>query len=401
MTYQYRAITDDGSKVQGTIDAPDEYVAMQRIKANYPVVVSIKESRGSTSLLSMELGKPKVNQKELAVMCSQFSIILNSGVPIDTCIALIGRQVKDKKLKKMLELSAVDVAKGNGIATSFEKHCSGLPATFVETVRAGEESGTIEKSFESLRKYYEKSYKTKQKVKQALSYPIFVFCVAIVVLIIVMATVIPSIAETFLDLGGDMPYITKFLIGTSEFFRENIISIVAVILIIAFAINMFLRTERGKIIWSKIKMKLPVIGNITILSISSQFANTMSALLTAGLSVSRALEVTGKVIDNYIISKSVSAMTTQIEEGRRLGECLSEAKLFPNTLVDMCAIGEETGELETTLETIGTYYDNEADVATTKAVQKIEPAILVFMAIFAGFIVMAIYMPMFTMYELI
>ena len=401
MTYQYQVISADGEKINGTLDAVDEYAAVAQLRAMYTIVLNVKPQKEKGGILSKEIGTRKIDQKALSVMCSQFSIILQSGVPIDTCMSLVSKQVKDKGLRIMLEKSAEDVSKGNSIATSFKKNCPHLPPTFIETIKAGEESGTIENSFATLQRYYDKSFKTKQKIKQALAYPSFVLSVAVVVLIIVMTTVVPSIATTFLDLGGDMPLITKLLIKMSDFFRENILWICVVLIAIVMLFRIYIKTEVGKRSWSTFYLKLPIIGNIGILNTCSQIANTMAALLNAGLSVSRALEITGRVLDNYMIGKEISQMTERIEQGKRLGECMRACKFLPDALVEMCTIGEETGELERTLDTIGSYYDNEAQHATEKAIQKLEPATLMLMAGFAGFIVCAIYLPMFYMYELI
>lgn len=400
ITYQYKALSVNGDKVQGVLEAMDEYAAMAQIKETCPIVLSLEPVKDKTGILSKEIGTPKVDHKALSVMCSQFAIILRSGIPIDTSIALISRQVKEKHLKKMLEKSEKDVARGNGIANSFEKNCPYLPPTFIETVRAGEESGTIEHSFETLYKYYDKSFKTKQKVKQAMSYPIFVLMVAMVVLAVVMVKVIPTIAETFVDLDGEMPTMTRGMIAMSDFFRKNIWWIIMAVLVLLIIGKISCNTEEGKAWWNRMKLKVPVLGNIAVLNGAAQFANTMATLLAAGLNVDRSLQITGKVLDNYVMGQEVSRMTGKIEEGKCLGDCMRESKFFPDTLIEMCAIGEETGELETTLETIGTYYDNEAQHATTKAIQKLEPTILVLLALFAGFIVIAIYLPMFTMYDL-
>ena len=398
--YRYKALNTDGKKIEGIVETQDEFLAMTQVKAMHNIVIELKEEKEKKSILSMEIGKAKIDFKSLSVMCSQFSIILQSGVPIDTCMQLVSRQVKDKHLREMLEKSAIDVGKGNGIAASFEKNCPILPPTFVETVRAGEESGTLEQSFERLERYYDKSYKTKQKVKQAMFYPVFVLVVAIVVLAVVMIFVIPTVAGVFDSLEGELPILTKWMIAGSEFTRKNIIWIVFVLVTIIIGARLYCKSEKGKIQWNEWKLKIPVLGNIAVLNGASQFANTMATLLGAGMSVSQALEITGKILDNYVMGLEVSGMTNRIEEGRPLGECMHQGKHFPDTLVEMCSIGEETGELEKTLDTIGAYYDNESEYATQKAIQILEPAIMVFMAAFAGFIIIAIYLPMFTMYNL-
>ncbi len=403
VTYQYRAITEDGVKTRGVVQAVDEYAAVEKIKATCPIVTKITPVKegGINNILQMEVGSTKINTKALSVMCSQFAIILKSGVPISRCMEMIAEQTTDKRLRKMLFSAADDVAEGNGIANSFEKNCKDLPITFIETVRAGEHSGTLEHSFETLEKYYEKSYKTSQKVKRAMSYPIFVICVAIVVLIIVMAKVVPSLAETFLDLDGEMPAITKAMIAMSNFFSKYWLIIIGVLIALAVVLKLVFNTEKGRVFWHKTKLKIPVIGKIALLNGASQYANTMAALMSAGLSVHQSLDITAKVMDNYVLSLETSMMSGRIEEGKQLGECMRQSKYFPKTLIEMCAIGESTGELDETLVTVGSYFDNEAEHATEKAISKLEPGILIVMAIFAGFIVISIYLPMFTMYELI
>ena len=405
ITYQYRGVSADGAKVKGVVQAIDEYAAVTKIKATCPIVLKItpveENAKGKMNILTMELGKPKIDAKALSVMCSQFAIILKSGVSIGKCMEMIAGQTADKKLKKMLEKSAEDVMEGTTMADAFEKNCKGLPVTFTETIRAGEHSGTLERSFETLETYFSRSYKTAAKVKKALSYPIFVICLAVVVLIVVMIKVVPSLTKSFSDLGGELPGITKFLIAMSDFFKDNIFIIIGVIILLAIAFKWITNKEKGRIKWAEIKLKIPILGNIAILNGASQFANTMAALMTAGLGVHQAIEVTAKVMDNYALSLDIAKMTGSIQEGKKLGDCMKQSKYFPKTLVEMTAIGEETGEIETTLDTIGRYFDGEAETATEKALSKLEPALLVCLAGFAGFIVIAIYLPMFKVYEMI
>lgn len=400
VTYQYRAITPDGVKTRGVVKAIDEYAAVEKIKATCPIVTKLTPVKEKDGLLSKEVGRKKINTKSLSVMCSQFSIILGSGVPISRCMKMIADQTEDKRLKKMLLQSAEDVAEGNGIAKSFEKNCKELPVTFIETIRAGEESGTLERSFETLERYYEKTYKNAQKVTQAMMYPIFVLCVAIVVLAVVMIKVIPMITETFSDLGGDLPFMTKILRSSSRFMGEHAFLIIAVIVAAIIALKLIFNTERGRIAWNRFKLKMPILGKIAVLNGASQFANTMNALLVAGITVHESLGITAKVMSNYVMGLETEQMSGSLEEGKSLGDCMRRCEYFPKTLVEMCAIGESTGELDQTMETVGAYFDNEAEYATNKAIAKLEPTILVLMALFAGFIVISIYMPMFTMYGL-
>ena len=402
ITYKYSAMTKDGTKVNGVIEAVDKFSAADRIKMNYPVVLSVDEVK-QTSLdkfLNMDVGGKKVNPKNLSVMCSQFATILTAGVDIASCMEMIGNQTEDKNLKKMLLGSAKDVSQGNPIADSMQRNLPTLPVTFIETIRAGEMSGTIEDSFATMKGYFERNYQLKQKVKSALSYPIFVIIVAVVVVAIIMIKVVPTLTEVFTDLGGDLPVITKILIGISKFFAKWWPLMLAVIALIFVAFKLYTSTEEGKLGWAKFQLKMPVLGNITAFSGSADFATTMSALLSAGLPVTNALQVTSRVLDNYAYSKETSRLAEKVQTGTELGEAMRKANVFPQTLTEMTAIGEETGELEKTLKTVGDYYSQEASYAMEAAISKLEPTLLVFLAGFAGFIVISIYMPMFTMYDL-
>jgi len=402
ITYKYSAMSPDGAKVNGVIEAIDEYAAVERIKTTCPIVLSISEVKetGLNKFLNMEIGSKKVDAKALSVMCSQFATILSAGVDVATCMEMIANQTDDKKLKKMLELAAKDVAQGNSIAASMEKNCEGLPVTFIETIRAGELSGTLEESFATLQGYFERNYQLKQKIKSAMSYPLFVVAVAIVVVIIVMVKVVPTLTAVFGELGGELPFITRLLIAISKFFQRTWLIIIFICVVAYLIFKMWTRTEKGMMQWGKIQLKLPVLGKINVLSGSADFAATMSALLKAGLPVTEALEVTGRTLDNYALGVETSKLSQKVQTGVRLGDAMRAAEIFPQTLTEMTAIGENTGELEKTLKTVGDYYTNEANYAMTDAIGKLEPTLLVFLAIFAGFIVLAIYMPMFTMYNL-
>ncbi|MBR2787975.1 MAG: type II secretion system F family protein [Erysipelotrichaceae bacterium] len=401
VNFKYQALSPDGVKVSGVVSALDEYAAIDKIKVKYPIVTKIEEVKDNAlnNILNFEVG-PKYDPKALAVMCSQFSIILNSGVPIDTCLNMIAAQTKDKKLKKMLELSAEDVAQGTPIATAFEKNYSGLPVTFIETVRAGEISGTLGDSFESLHTFYEKSYILSQKVKSAMSYPMFVLGVGVVVLIVIMAFVMPKFTSMFDDLGGEIPGITKVLINITNFFQKWWLVIILVLVVGFIIFKVYTKSDQGRIEWAKVMLKMPIIGNLNTLQGATEFSSTMATLLKAGLTVGEALEVTSKVMSNAVLAENVHSMVEKIATGQELGNVMRQNEYFPQVLKEMTAVGEKTGELEATLETISEYYTNEYNYAVAQAISKLEPAMLIFLALFAGFIVIALYLPMFTMYDL-
>lgn len=404
-TYKYKAQNAAGKTINGIINAPDEFSAVKKVRETAPVIleiVPVKSDSEKSGLLNLEIGgKPKVKADSLAMMCSQFSIMLKSGIHIARCIELVANQTENKRLKKILKNIADDVSEGGGVASSFERDGEGIfPMTFIETVRAGELAGTLERSFAKLEDYFTKSYSNSEKIKSAMSYPIFVVVVAIIVVIIIMVRVVPTLTAVFDSLGGELPAITQALVNTSNFFARWWLVLLIVILAIVVGCRLYFGTDKGRLVKGRLLLKLPIIGNLNILSGSAQFASTMSVMLLSGLTVNRATEVTSRVMTNAIMQDDVAAMTGRLEEGHPLGECIMKCDYFPENLRQMTAIGEESGELAETLSVVGDYYTNEADHATAAAVAKLEPAMMVFLAAFAGWIVIAIYMPMFTMYNL-
>ncbi len=348
----------------------------------------------------MDLDGDKLDKKAFTLMCNQFSVILRAGVPIGRTVKLICDKTENKNLHRVLSKVSEDVIAGRSLATSFAERGGKLfPATFIETVRAGEESGSLAESFEAVSRYYSKRVKMGNKVRGALIYPVFVLIVAIVVVIVLMVKVVPVFMEIFTSMNMELPAVTKALIAVSNFFKNYTLLMAAIAAIIVIGIRLYGRKSEGRLKLAKLRLKLPVLGNVAWLDSASQFANTMAMMLAAGLPITKAVSITAKTIDNYYVSYYVGTLTVKLEEGRSLHSGLVETGVLPDILVDMVGVGEETGELEKTLGTIGVYYDDELEQATSEAVAKLEPAILVVLAGVAGFIVIAMYMAMFSMYS--
>ena len=376
ITYKYSAISKDGAKVKGVIEGYNEMDAIDRIKADCDVVLKVtpmEESR--ESFLTMEIGGNKLNNKEFTVMCSQFAIILKSGIPIARAVNLVYEKTTDKPLKKLLKKVATDVEGGRSLAASFEENGANfLPPTFIESIRAG------------------------AKVKGALMYPAFVLVLGIVVIIVMMVKVIPTFIEIFDGLDAELPPITVSLIVLSNFFQKYWGLLLGIAIVAFLVYKIYGNTEEGRIKIAKAGLSIPVLGNIQTLNAASQFANTLVIMIEAGLPRTKAVSITAKAMDNYYISQEVGKMTGQIEEGRTLGDAMRDSGCMPDILTDMTAVGEESGELSETLSTIAEYYDAELATAISEALAKLEPAILVVIAAFAGYVVIAIYVAMFSMY---
>ena len=402
-TYRYTAVSKDGKKVSGVIDGLNELDAAAKIKENYSIVLQlteVKEKGKAARFLSLDIGGNRLDEKAFTLMCSQFAVILKAGIPITRTVELIADKMTNKPLKNILEQVAKDVEAGRSLSVSFAERGKKLfPVTFLETVYAGEEAGSLDTAFDSISKHYAKQSKMKGKVRGAMIYPAFVFVVAIVVVIVLMVKVVPTFTAIFDSYGQELPLPTQILIGTSNFFRKYILVIVGVAAAVILLFKLYGNTETGRIRLAKLQRRLPVLGNISVLNSASQFANTMAMMLEAGLPLTRAVAITARVLDNYHVSLEVGKVTARLEEGHTLGKSLRETGCLPDILVDMTAVGEESGELGQTLQMTAEYYDGELEQATADALAKLEPGILVFLAAFAGFIVIAIYLAMFGMYS--
>jgi len=398
--YQYRALAHDRTEAVGIVDAYDEFAAVDAVKANFPIVTDIREVRERRSVLTMELGSQKIDLKQLSILCSQFSIVLTAGMPVARAVRLMSLQCRDKKLRKLLDQVADDVRDGYSLADSFEnKGGDRLPPTFVETIRAGESSGTLEPSFANLQGYFEKQAAVRAKVRSAMAYPIFLLVLAAVVIAIILKVAMPVFMDTFADMGTEMPGITLFVIGVADFFGKFWWLILTLLLLALIGGKLYSNTEAGRLRLAKLRCGLPLIGEIVRMKASSQFAGTISTLLTAGLPLVNAVSVTARVLDNYYLGMKLSEALPKLEEGRALYESMQECGCFPDLLVEMTGTGEETGTLEGTMRTVGNYFDQEVNFAVTRALGVLQPALLVIMGFFVGLVVIAMYLPMFTMYS--
>ena len=361
-------------------------------------LTEVKEKK--EGILNRDIGGTKLDMKAFTLMCSQFAIILRAGIPIARTVHLIANKTTDKNLHRILTEVAEDVEAGRSISASFEdRGGKQLPPTFVDTVRAGEESGNLDAAFDTMYRHLDKQTKIRARVRGALSYPIFVLVIAVVVVIVLMVKVVPAFTAIFDSYNAELPGITKALIAISRFFSRSWMILLGVVIVLILACKLYGNTEDGRLNFARLARKLPVLGNINELNSASQFANAMATMLAAGLPLTRAISITARVIDNYYVSQEVGKLAGRLEEGRSLGSSLRESACMPDILVDMVSVGEETGELQSTLETVSAYYDNELETAVNSAISKLEPALLIFMAALAGFIVIAVYMAIFSMYS--
>lgn len=302
-TYRYKGQTKDGTAVSGVIRAYDEFEAASRLRETVAIITRLEEVREKKeNIFNRPIGL-KIKEKELALICSQFAIILSAGMSIQHCVEMVAAQTRNRHIRQMLEKVAEEVGAGYSMAQSFENNAPYLPKTFIETVRAGEQSGTLEECFQRLHRYYDKSAKTKAPLHR-----------------------------------------------------------------------------------------------LHTLNAAAQFAHSMATMLTAGLPVPKALDVTGNVISNYTFALAVQEVKQKVERGRTISESMGQIEYFPKMLTEMVGVGEQSGSLEETLDVIGEYFDNEVEVTTARLLSVLEPIITIALAVIVVVLLLAVYLPLFTLY---
>ncbi len=403
-TYRYKGTSSSGAPIEGVVEAFDEQDAVTKARENCRVLISVEPVSGGkmNDILNADIGVllsgGKIKPKALTLLCSQLAIELRAGLPLVSSLRLVAENEEDKQLKTILNQVADDVHAGNGLADSFAARGPGLPRTFIETVRAGEESGKLDETFERLQAYFENADAVSSKVSSALMYPAMLISVAVIVVAIIMIYAVPVFAQTFASQGNDMPVPTKLLIAMSNFMVENWMLLVAIIALTALIIKFYGKTDSGRHLYARIALIFPGISLINRMNAASQFSATLSTMLSAGLPLVQAAKITAATAENLLISEDIEAAVNGVIEGNRLADGLKKSPWFPTLLMEMVTVGEETGKLEETLNVVSDYYTKEVDGAVKKALEILNPAITIFLAIIVVFILLSVYLPILSMY---
>ena len=403
-TYRYKGMTSSGAEVEGLVEAFDKSDALVKAKENCRVLVSVEPVSGGkmNDILNADIGDllsgGKIKAKALTLLCSQLSIELRAGLPLVSALKLVAENEEDKKLKKILTEVADDVHAGNGLADAFATRGPGLPRTFIETVRAGEESGKLDETFARIQNYYEKSAAVGSKVASAMTYPIMLISVAVVVIAIIMVVAVPVFEKTFMDMGNDLPGPTKLLIAMSNFMVDNIILLIAIAAATALGAIFYGKTDSGAHLYARIALSFPGLGLVNKMNAASQFATTFSTMLASGLPLVSAARITANTSDNLLIQEDIEEAVQGVIEGNRLADGLKKSPWFPQMLLEMVTVGEETGKLEDTLNVVSDYYTKEVDQAVKTAMDILNPIITIVLAIMVVFILLSVYLPIFSMY---
>lgn len=396
--FSYVAVDKRGKEKRGSLEAETRERALEQLKAEGLIPVSVREQGTLNKEIDFSIGK-KVKPRDLSVFCRQFVSITQAGVPMREALQMLSEQTENKWLKRAISEVLLNVEKGNTLADSMRSQPDIFPPMLVNMVEAGEQSGSLEMAFSRMAVHFEKEAKLKATIKKATIYPIILVIAAIGVIAVMLLFVIPIFIDMFADLDIEMPALTMFVMNSSKWMTSHWYVLLAIIVGVVVAYKLIYKTTQGRLTIDRIKMKMPLFGKLTVKTACSQFARTMSTLLMSGISTIDALETTSKIVNNIHYTNAMLKAREEVMKGVPLSEPLEASGIFPPMVYHMTGIGEETGNVEEMLEKMADYYDEEVEMTTQSVLAAMEPIIILFMALIIGTLVIAVISPIASMYN--
>jgi len=398
--FKYRAINRTGKITKGTVEATDKSEAIFKLKELKftPLEVSVGSVLNSNIELSF---LEKVKLKDLAIYSKQFSILLDAGIAVLAALDILKRQTENKKLKKATGEMQNDVQKGYSLNAAMRKQKDAFPEIMLNIIEAGEATGNLEDAFEKMSIHFDKELVLSGKLKSSMTYAIVLSSIALVVVCVLLVAVVPNFVSMFESAGTELPATTKALLATSDFVLKFWYLIIGVALVFIVAFKFYEKTEQGIYVLDKIKISIPVIGSLNKKVIIARFARILASLIGSGLPLFNSLEVVARVLGNRVYQKALEQVRNDVGNGFTLTQAIIETDLFMKMVVQMIKVGEDTGRLESVLNKIADFYDEEIAEATEKVASLMEPVLIIVLATVVGFIVLAIVEPMFKMMQTI
>ena len=393
--YTWSGRTRQGSNKKGVLEANDKDGVMAQLRAQGILPISVKEKPKNIEDIFTFL-QPKVVTKDLVVFTRQFAVMIDAGLPLVQCLQILGENHENPTFKRVIGEVRNDIESGQTFAESLARHPRVFDDLFVNLVAAGEVGGILDTIMNRLATQLEKADKLARQLRGAMVYPATVSTVALAVIILLLVKVIPVFQKMFLDFGGDLPGPTAMVIQISEFLQAYIIYMLAA----AFLISASFKAAYSKSLAfryqvHRLNLKLPIFGNIIKKVAVARFTRTLGTMISSGVPILDALDITAKTAGNLLIEEELQNCRAAISEGKTLAEPLLDSSIFPPMMVQMMAVGEETGSMEIMLSKIAEFYDDEVDVAVGALTSMLEPVMMVFMGGSIGTILIAMYLPIF------
>lgn len=397
-TYRYEAVDGNGKKVLGQVEASSEKdvrraLRLQGLRSKKIIAPTILEFDFGQWMVEKGFAKA-VGAKELANFTKQLSVMISAGVPILQSLEILYRSEKNPTLKQSIKKIAADVGEGKTIAEAMETQ-KGFDKLYCNLVKAGEAGGILDTILKKLAIHMEKQEKTKRQIKSAMTYPAIVCFVGVGVIWAMMVFVVPQFTGMLKENGQEIPWITQFVIDTSDFFGKYTPIMVPGFIVAVSAFLSYIKTPTGKIFWDNTSMRFPIFGKIIIKGNLSSFSNTLSTLLGAGVSLIDALDICIETLDNGVIARDITDVKKKVIEGKTLTEPLSKITYFPELVTQMIRVGEQTGQIDQMLARVAEVFEEEVDTLVTGMTKLIEPIIIVVLGGIVAVILVAMYLPMF------
>lgn len=392
--FAYTGRTRTGQTVEGFIEAESETAAASELRQEGYFITSLKAAKEPTRIFQK---KVKLEAKHLALFCRQFAIMLGTGLSLVKALELLEAQQEDLGFAKILQTIRLDVASGMGFTKSLEKHRKVFPHVFIHLVEAGEVTGALPEVFDRLALYYEREDELRKKIAEALMYPTIIMSVSLLMVVILLFVVLPMLVENFAGFGVETPAITQAVLNGRDWIVQHWYVVLALILATIFGLRAWVRTKSGRLVRDTFLLNIPILGEMQKMVIFSRFARTLSLLLNSGIAMIPTLQILERLMDNVVIKQAVQGATVGVERGQGISAPLGEHKVFPTMLVQMVAVGEETGNLETVLVQLADYYDREVNFAVANFTKILEPVIMLVLAVVVLFILISVYLPMMQM----
>ena len=395
-TYSYIAVNRMGKRVKDAVEASSLETAKNSLRAAGYAILEIKEQNALNKDIELPfLGNPTA--KDMAIFCRQFQSILRAGVPVSQVLSMLGQQTENKKLAVAIRDMQASIEKGETLAGSMRKHPKIFSNMLINMIAAGEESGNLEESFRQMEVWFDKAKKTKAAVGKAMAYPCVLIFVMVAVLIVMMTKIIPKFMTTFTEMNMELPLPTQWVMAASDWFVQWWWAVVIAIVVLTIGGVLFNQTNKGKHFFGYLTRKIPVVKGLVIRSACATFCRTLALLLGSGLSLTDSLEMVAMNMSNIYFREAVQTIRAMVSEGWSINGSMRDTGLFPPMVYNLTGIGEETGDLQDMLSKTAEYYDDEVEDSTQKLLSLMEPAIMLFLAVFVLIIVLAIFLPMLNM----
>jgi len=397
--FVYSVRDRSGRVIRGVLDASDRNSAIQKLRESGYIIATLKEKKAVAGLGFLSRGKVKL--KDLAIFSKQFAAMVDSGIDVLRCLKILEKQTEVPALKEAVAAIRDDVAEGQTLSGAMAKHPKVFPKLYISLIRASEESGALDIVLDRLAFALEKEVNLRNQISAGLKYPQVIAVAAVIVLTIVMVFVIPRFQEMFAGLGGQLPLMTRILISVAVFMKKYWYIILAVYFAFPFGLRFFGNTPGGRMLLDRLKLRLPIFGDLTRKVIIARFSRNLATMLANGIPILRAMDIVYEAAGNVVYEEAIKKIRSSVKQGESIAGPMEAVGVFPPMVTAMVAVGEESGDLDGMLGKISDFYEAEVD-ATVKALTSLmEPLLISTMGAIVGFIVISLFLPLFKLIKLV